>query len=89
MPAQSPGAAVSVAPRLAAPLTVGSALLRGGAAATAGVAALNALSVPSGFTAVTRSRISAPTSAEPSAYVAFVAPAMSANWVPGARRCHW
>ena len=45
---------------------LGTPALRGGAASTIAVAALTALALPSRFVAVTRSRISAPTSAETS-----------------------
>ena len=59
-------------------------MLTGGAVLIVAVAALVRLALPSGFVAVTTTRMALPTSSAPSVYVAAVAFGMS---VPS--RCHW
>ena len=62
MPLHVPVFPVSVDPRRAVPLTAGRTVLTGRALGTAIVALLAAATVPSGFVAVTTTRIAAPTS---------------------------
>ena len=63
MPLQVPGVPVSVEARCAVPLTVGRTVLTGGALGIVAVGVLVAVTVASGFEAVTCSRTLAPTSA--------------------------
>ena len=83
IPFQTPAVPLSGEPRRAVPATVGLAVLTGGELGTAAVAVLAAVATPSGFEAMTSTRIEVPTSAAPSVYVASVAPGMSTT-----PRCH-
>ena len=62
-PSQVPVLGMSVPPRSAVPLSVGSTVLDGGVAVTADVGGLSALAVPSGLVAVTTSCSTSPSSA--------------------------
>src|SRR3954454_3980113 len=90
VPVQVPSPAVSVAPSLPLPETVGAPVLAGASATTASVGADVAFAEPPAFVPVTATRIAWPTSAGLSTYVEAEAPAMSAQAVPSAgQRRHW
>jgi hypothetical protein len=80
-------AAVSVWPSRRLPDTVGAAVLAGGVPVTGAVAAEVADATPSGFVAVTTTRIAAPTSAAISVYVAPVAGRFTHSAPVASQRC--
>src|SRR3954465_7175131 len=88
-PVQVPGVEVSAAVRCAAPEIVGAIVFTGPSPATAAVAVLAWLALPSGVVVVTSRRTVAPTSPTVSAYVALVAPAICFHVLPSVERCHW
>ena len=65
-PFHVPCDALSVEVRMAAPVIIGTAVLTGGAVLIVAVAALARLALPSGFVAVTTTRMALPTSSAPS-----------------------
>jgi hypothetical protein len=103
-PVHDPGAAVSVLPWTAVPVTRGRVVFRGAvlvegvelpelevdAAAMAVVTADVALPLPAEFVAVTVTRNRDPSCVDEGVYELRVAPAMSEQLLPPAsQRCHW
>src|SRR5438094_380107 len=92
VPVHVPSVSVSVSPSVVIPEIAGGAVSAGGIA-TATTTALGVLAAevePTELVAVTTTTIVEPTSAEVSASVVLVAPAMSAQFAPAeSQRCHW
>ena len=89
IPFHVPCVAARVESRAAVPVTAGGAVETGGAAGIAAVAALGALTVPSGLAAMTLTRTLAFSSATAIVYVDVVAPVMFLQMAPSVERCHW
>jgi len=90
VPVQAPRSAERVWPSRPVPEIAGAVVFTGAVGAMRAVVAVVAGVLPAAFVAVTTARMVEPASAEVSAYVTPVAPAMSAQLAPlGSQRRHW
>ena len=88
-PAQVPGFAVRISPCVGVPEIVGAVTIDGGLPTIFADSGLVAVALPSAFVAVTTTRAVEPVSASVGAYVAPVAPGMSAQTPGELQSCHW